>query len=126
MLAKEVGVTGEANAWSDPASGCYALEQRVSAATVGTSDLDAIADHLRRELARSSTVERWEVSRARSDSLAVSFALERASLRAVGRVVGEPEAADGLHLRVVTCFYNQRDPRRCARLCGELVGEEKR
>ena len=108
--AAKVRVEGR-EGYGDPASGCFALLQRVSAPAVGFSEGQANAALLR----------------ALGTSGFTAGPVSQAELPFVGRGVQgrirstTRQAGDRIAVLSLACFYNDREPERCRPVCDAML-----
>ncbi len=122
--AKQDGITvAGAEAWGEPARGCYAAWLALAGAS---GPADVLAQEMVASLSAEpalagivihDVVKPGEGSATEGDVLTLAF--ERATYR--GRLRANI-GADG-HIRVLACFWNQREPAACEKSCVTLLGE---
>lgn len=105
-----------AEAWAQPAMGCYA--GRVQLRATGTADTLAkqLVDALAVE-APGIVVRDVVMPAAGADSGTLSFAFERGAYRGKTRAT-----VRGTELDAIACFWNPREPVACEAACTGLVG----
>jgi len=102
---------GSRRAYGDPARGCYALVQEVTAASRGFDERRAM-EALGRDLAAAG----------------FTIGPDAAGLRFAGRgfegrlrATATSPGADRIAVRSVACFYNDREPDQCRRMCDGIL-----
>ena len=100
-----------AEAWGDPAMGCYAAWL---AAKGETGDADAVLAEVQRDVPKIALTD--IVKPQGAGKLALSF--ERAPYR--GRV--RATLATGGSITALACFWNEREPSACALACTGVLG----
>jgi hypothetical protein len=113
-------IVGGAEAWGDPARGCYGAW--LSLRTGGGAP-DAIADQIVTELQAEPvlagiSVERVVKPAAGADAGVLSLAFVRPPYRGTLRA----QIARGGSFAVLACFWNLREPIACETACAQLVG----
>lgn len=98
-------------AYGDPASGCFALLQRVSAPVVGFDQARAIE-----RLVRDLQAAGFQAGPGASELPFAGHGFEGRM-----RVVAAPDGGDRIALRSAACFYNGREPDRCRAACQAML-----
>lgn len=119
--AKTDGVVVDgAEAWGDPARGCYGAWLGLRAGARGP---DAMVDAMVASLETEAGVDVRDVVKPAAGATAgtVSLVFEKAPYR--GKLRGQL-VKDG-HMTLLACFWNDREPVACETACTQLVGSLK-
>ena len=106
-----------AEAWSEPARGCYGVSLRLEGAAVA---IDAAADQLVASVQKAGvTVSDVVKPAAGKDDARGVLALRFATAKYHGLL--RAELAKTGEVFAVSCLWNQREPKTCEAACGKLV-----
>jgi hypothetical protein len=109
-----------AEAWGDPARGCFGLVDRTTA-TAPEIEPAAVERWIREALAGAHiAVSRSELETA-DHRLASRFELSRDALRGRARTVIAPARGDTVRAVLATCVWTQREPAVCRARCDSFL-----
>ncbi len=97
--------------WGDPAQGCFALLQRVSAPARGF--------HLGR--AQAALLQALQATGFTAGPNAAELAFVGHGVQGRMRSTTQPEAQDRIAVVSLACFYNGREPDRCRPTCDAML-----
>jgi len=114
------GLGGAAEAWSDPAAGCFALVQRLRSEAAVDDRRVAVADvhtSLRAALeSGGAIITAWGLSRDKDQTRSVA-AYSSGPFIGWAHSHAGVDATGILHASTATCFHNDRSPAHCAARC---------
>lgn len=99
------------SAYGDPASGCFALLQRLSAPARGFDEARA----------REAVMRQLQGAEYTAGPVAEELPFVGHGVQGRMRTATEPAAEDRIAVLSAACFYNDREPERCRPMCDAML-----